>query len=67
MRPTFRKLEVKDLGTLERLVAENIEGVEPGLKVVDSRLLLGQAAVDLVGLDSNASLVLIAVLTLGLS
>jgi len=60
MRPTFRKLEVKDLGTLERLVAENIEGVEPGLKVVDSRLLLGQAAVDLVGLDSNASLVLIA-------
>jgi len=60
MRPTFRKLEVKDLGTLERLVAENIEGVEPGLKVVDSRLLLGQAAIDLVGLDSNASLVLIA-------
>src|SRR5262249_31127819 len=60
MRPTFRKLEVKDIGNLERLVAENIEGVEPGLKVVDSRLRLGQAAIDLVGLDSNASLVLIA-------
>jgi len=60
MRPTFRKLEVKDIGDLEKLVAENMEGVEPGLKVVDSRLLLGQAAIDLVGLDSRGSLALIA-------
>ena len=60
MRPTFRKLEVKDIGNLEKLVAENMEGVEPGLKVVDSRLLLGQAAIDLVGLDSRGSLALIA-------
>jgi hypothetical protein len=60
MRPTFRKLEVKDISSLERLVAENVDGVEPGLKVVDSRLLLGQAAIDLVGLDSTGSLVLIA-------
>jgi hypothetical protein len=60
MRPTFRKLEVKDIGHLERLVADNVEGVEPGLKVVDSRLLLGQAAIDLVGLDSRGSLALIA-------
>jgi hypothetical protein len=29
MRPTFRKLEVKDIGNLERLVADNIDGVEP--------------------------------------
>lgn len=60
MRPTFRKLEVKDIGSLERLIAENVEGVEPGLKVVDSRLVLGQASVDLVGLDATDSLVLIA-------
>src|SRR3989442_9955484 len=60
MRPTFRKLEVKDIGSLEQLVAENVEGIEPGLKVVDSRLLLGQAAIDLVGLDLKGSLVLIA-------
>jgi hypothetical protein len=60
MRPTFRKLEVKDIGNLERLVADNIDGVEPGLKVIDSRLLLGQAAIDLVSLDSKGSLVLIA-------
>src|SRR5207249_1206311 len=60
MRPTFRKLEVKDIGDLEKLVAENVEGIEPGLKIVDSRLLLGQAAIDLVGLDTRGSLVLIA-------
>jgi len=60
MRPTFRKLEVKDIGNLERLVADNVEGIEPGLKIVDSRLLLGQAVIDLVGLDARGSLVLIA-------
>ena len=60
MRPTFKKLEVKDIGSLERLVAENVEGIEPGLKIVDSRLLLGQAAIDLVGLDARSSLALIA-------
>lgn len=60
MRPTFRKLEVKDIGHLERLIAENVEGVEPGLKVVDSRLSLGPASIDLVGLDAKGSLVLIA-------
>jgi len=60
MRPTFKKLEVKDIGSLERLVAENVEGVEPGLKIVDSRLVLGQAAIDLVGLDGRGSLVLVA-------
>src|SRR5438094_350677 len=60
MRPTFRKLEVKDIGNLEKLVAENVEGIEPGLKIVDSRLLLGHAAIDLVGLDTKGSLVLIA-------
>jgi len=60
MRPTFRKLEVKDIGNLERLVVENADGVEPGLMIVDSRLILGQAAIDLVGLDGAGSLVLIA-------
>ena len=31
MRPTFRKLEVKDIGQLEKLIADNVEGIEPGL------------------------------------
>src|SRR5262249_57656969 len=33
---------------------------EPGLMIVDSRLILGPAAIDLVGLDGAGSLVLIA-------
>lgn len=60
MRATFKKLEVNDIDNLEKLVAENVEGIEPGLKIIDSRLLLGQAAIDLVGLDAKGSLVLIA-------
>src|SRR6058998_2174519 len=53
MKPTFKKLEVPDLSNLEKLVAENIEGIEPGLRVIDARLCLGQAAIDLVALDAE--------------
>jgi len=60
MKPTFKKLEVKDLGHLQQLVAENIEGIERGLRVIDSRLMLGQGVIDLVALDVDESLVLIA-------
>jgi hypothetical protein len=60
MKPTFKKLQVNDLGNLEDLVAENIEGIEPGLRVVDSRVCLGHAAIDLIALDASESLVLIA-------
>ena len=64
MRPTFRKLEVKDLRDVEKLVTEHAESIEPGLKVIDSCILLGHARVDLVGVDARDSLVLI---TLGFS
>ena len=60
MKPTFKKLEVPDLSNLEKLVAENIEGIEPGLRVIDARLCLGQAAIDLVALDARKALVLVA-------
>jgi len=60
MSPTFRRLEVTKLEELAALVAENVEGIELGLKVIDGHLLLGQAAIDLVGLDAKGSLVLIA-------
>jgi len=49
MRPTFKKLQVKDIGNLEHLVAENIEGIEPGLRVIDSRVCLGHAAIAVAG------------------
>lgn len=60
MTRTIRKREVTDLGTLERLVVEHIDGIEPGLTVIDSRLLLGHAAIDLVAQDARGSLVLVA-------
>jgi len=58
MRPTFRKIEVKDVRDIEKLVTENAENIEPGLKIIDSCLLLGHARVDLVGVDAKESLVL---------
>ncbi len=60
MSPTLRRLEVTKLEELAALVAEHIEGIELGLKVIDGHLLLGQAAIDLVGVDTKGSLVLIA-------
>jgi hypothetical protein len=58
MRPRFRKLEVKDVRDIEKLVTENAENIEAGLKIIDSCLLLGHARVDLVGVDARDSLVL---------
>jgi hypothetical protein len=59
MRVTRR--ELTDPGQLQTLVIDHVEGIEPGLAVLDSRLLLGQATIDIVGLDVNGALVLIAV------
>lgn len=60
MRPKFKKLEVKDLRDVEKLVTENAESIEPGLKVIDSCILLGHARIDLVGVDTRDTLVLAA-------
>ncbi|MBI4011928.1 MAG: hypothetical protein HY359_06455 [Candidatus Rokubacteria bacterium] len=58
MRPTFRKLEIKDVRDVEKLVTENAENIEPGLKIIDSCIMLGHARIDLVGVDAKDSLVL---------
>ena len=60
MKVAVRKLQVEDAAKLQMLVAENIDAIEPGLVVLDSRLLLGHATIDVVGLDVNGALVLIA-------
>jgi hypothetical protein len=60
MKLRMKALSVGDLETLQRLVVENIDAVEPGLAVVDSRLLLGHAAIDLVARDADGTLVLMA-------
>src|SRR6266850_2346140 len=51
MKVAVRKLQVEDAAKLQMLVAENIDAIEPGLVVLDSRLLLGHATIDVVGLD----------------
>src|SRR5947209_537803 len=56
----LRKLAVEDIETLQKLVVENIDGIEPGLTVIDSRILLGHAAIDLVAQDADGEAVLVA-------
>jgi hypothetical protein len=59
MRVVVRKLEIPDVGQLQSLVIEHLDGIEPGLTVLDSRLLLGHATVDIVALDADGTLVLV--------
>jgi hypothetical protein len=59
MRLVVKKLEIVDLGQLQSLVIEHIDGIEPGLTVLDSRLLLGHANVDIVAADAQGGLVLV--------
>jgi hypothetical protein len=61
MTLVVRRREITDAGHLQTLVIDHVEGFEPGLAVLDSRLLLGQATIDVVGLDTRGALVLIAV------
>lgn len=56
----IKKLDVTDLGKLQALVIENLQELEPGLALLDSRLLLGHATIDVVAMDANSTLVLVA-------
>src|SRR6266404_2182254 len=59
MRLVVKKLEVVDLGQMQSLVLEHLDGIESGLTVLDSRVLLGHATIDTVALDAEGALVLI--------
>jgi hypothetical protein len=61
MRAAVRKLRVEDVAKLQALVVENFDAIEPGLTVLDARLLLGHATIDVIGVDSVGALVLGAV------
>jgi hypothetical protein len=58
MRAAVRKLRVEDVEKLQALVVENFDAIEPGLTVLDARLLLGHATIDVIGVDSVGTLVL---------
>ncbi|MFI4943010.1 MAG: hypothetical protein ACHP85_07095 [Burkholderiales bacterium] len=61
MRLAVKKLHVEDAAKLQTLVVENLDGIEPGLAVLDARLLLGHSTIDVVAMDAAGTLVLIAV------
>jgi hypothetical protein len=60
MKLTFKKQEVKHLAHLQALVTEHAEAIEPGFRVLAHSLNLGRSTVDLVGLDTRQTPVLIA-------
>jgi hypothetical protein len=61
MRTVIRKVRVEDVAKLQALVVENFDAIEPGLTVLDARLLLGPATIDVIGVDAVGALVLGAV------
>ncbi|MBI4594241.1 MAG: hypothetical protein HY728_08500 [Candidatus Rokubacteria bacterium] len=56
----FKPLKIDDVSQLRDSVAENAEAVEPGLKALDARVLFGGATIDLLAMDAEGSLVLLA-------
>jgi hypothetical protein len=61
MKAAVRKLQVEDVEKLQALVVEHFDAIEPGLTVLDARLLLGHATIDVIGVDQGGALVLAAV------
>ncbi len=61
MTLAVRKLRVDDVAKLQALVVENFDAIEQGLTVLDARLLLGHATIDVIGVDAGGTLVLGAV------
>jgi hypothetical protein len=60
MNVAARKLPIENMEALQALVIENLDGVEPNLTALDTRLLLGQATIDVIARDGSGALVLIA-------
>jgi hypothetical protein len=61
MRVAVKRLRVEDVEKLHALVIENFDAIEPGLTVLDARLLLGHATIDVIGTDPGGTLILGAV------
>lgn len=61
MRLAFRTLRIDDARVLHSLVKEHVDSLEADLKILDERVLLGGGTVDLVAVDAQGRLVLIAI------
>ena len=53
MKLTFKRREVSDLQHLRTLVSDNIDAMEPGVKILASNLNLGRTNVELAALDAQ--------------
>ena len=61
MNVLLEKLDVTGLDDLSRVVADNIDAIEPGLRVMEPRVFLGPATIDVLGVDADGTPVLLAV------
>jgi hypothetical protein len=61
MKLVATKLEMETVGMMSKLVIENVDAIASDLTILDSRLLLGNANIDVVALDGTNALVLIAI------
>ena len=59
MKLTFKRREVKDLQHLGTLVAENLDAIEPGMKILATSLNLGRTSIELAAIDGSRRPVLI--------
>lgn len=60
MKPAFTSLKLEDIKELQELVIDNVEAIELGLRLLDSRVLLGGATIEMLALDSRDVLTLVA-------
>src|SRR5262249_8316289 len=58
MTLTFKRREVSDLQHLRTLVSDNVDAMEPGLKILASNLNLGRTNVELAARDARNSPIL---------
>jgi hypothetical protein len=60
MKPAFKTFKLEDVKELQELVAEHVDGIEPGMRLLDSRVLLGGATIDVLAHDASGGLTLLA-------
>jgi hypothetical protein len=56
----LQKRALDDVKALEKLVVSHAEVLDPEVRIIDARLVLGDATIDLVGVDPDGGLALIA-------
>ncbi|HSF07614.1 MAG TPA: hypothetical protein VLG10_17675 [Methylomirabilota bacterium] len=61
MNPEFRSLKIEDAKELQELVVASVASIEPGLQLLDSQAALGGSTIDLVTIDAEDVLTLVAV------